>query len=348
MAKFAYTSKNQVKIHKPKSPKFAYTSKSQIKVTKPRKESLSEIARLIVFESSIDKLTVVNPQTKNRIKVKSALEYPHDHPAYLAALALLKKKKVMMKPDIKKVKPGETIPLFDPRPYEDPRHANIARVGSALAGEGAKEHLEEFQRTYLSKMKSEVAGAVKDYTATGYRYMNASLRGDMDEAYNAAAEAVDSNEREELDEYIDTAINQMTRAFYGKGAVLQNDVLVYRGISGESGILEEIKGGGIGTVLEDSGFISTSVSEKVATSFAGEEGGVLLKIVARKGTRAIYPNAGSLTDVDDEDELILNRGMSMKVIDIKQESIKSKYAKGGKAVRHIITVETVLEEEELK
>lgn len=350
MAKFAYTNKKEVKVTKPKPPKFSYSSKSQVKITKPnkpRKESLGEIAQHILFEKQTKELTVLNPKTKNRIKVKSALEYPKNHPAYLAAIALLKKKNVTLPANIHKVKPGETIPLFDLRPYEDPRKASIAKIGAALSETGAEEYLTETQGEYIRKLGYDGRNGIETYTGSGYTYMNSYLRGNTDSAYDMFASNMSEDEEPDydyFDDQINSAIAELDSAFEGNGAILQNDVLVYRGIDSDSGILEEVIDGGTGTIISDSGFISTSIDDSVAKKFAGATG-TLLKIVARKGTRALYPLAANMGQ-SDENEVIINRDSKMRVISIDKEKVKMASTVLGKyKERYVITVETILEGE---
>lgn len=349
--KFGYTSKKQVKITKPKPPKFGYTSKSQVKITKPAKpkhESLTSIARSALFEAQADKLSVINPKTKNRIKVLSALKYPHDHPAFKAAAALLKKKNITLPANVHAVKPGEQIPLFNLKPYEDPKRAAVGRAGSAISGDGAEEYLTEKQEEYLRQLGSSAKEGIDTYTGSGYTWMNAYLRGDADRAYEMLAQEYGEEDSEEdMSEYADSRINDaiygLDNAFEGEGAILKDDVLSWRGVSRDSGILEDVLDGGVGTVIQDSGFISTSVHDRVAKNFAGQHG-TILKIIARKGTKGLYPQAAGMGH-SDEFELILNRDSKLRVIEIGTEKVKTGYG-DEMTERHVITCETILEGEE--
>ena len=354
-SKFSYNSKSQVKIKKPKSPKFGYTSKSQVKITKPskpRKESLGEVARNVIFEIAAEKLTVMNPQTKKRIKVTSALQYEKSHPAYKAAVALLKKKNVALPGNVHSVKPGETIPLFNMKPYEDPNRLR-SKQGEVISGDDAREHLDETQRKYLDEgIAGSSKDAIEDYTGSSFSWINAYLRGDIDSATELAIqnaqETLDSGDigEDSWDEVaqsmIDSSVRSLDDAFEGIGAVLQTDIQVYRGVTDDSGIVDEIMSGGVGTILTDGAFVSTSLNESTAMDFGGLSG-VVFKVIARKGTRAIYPQAADM-GINTEEELILNRGTSMRVIHIEKTPMKSKSNYGHDRSHVIVTVETVVGE----
>ena len=354
-SKFSYTNKKQVKINKPKPPKFGYTHKSQVKITKPAKlriESLTYLARNIIFEAKTAILTVIHPKTKKRIKVLSALGYEKTHPAYKAAIALLNKKHITLPANLHAVKKGEQIPLFNLKPYEVPSRKSIAQLGSALAEDGAEEHLKETQYNYLSNLPLNAREGIISYTASGYSWINSFLRGNQDHAYDSLQQYLGRNESGEFDEdsdllqsYMDDRIHDDTKnldkAFTGSGAVLQEDILTYRGITEDSGILEEVLEGGVGTIIEDSGFVSTSIDSDVGHKFGAGE--IVFKILARKGTRAIFPVAGNL-GVQEEKELILNRGTKMRIISIDKKNVKNPDYRdsGGMKVTHILTVETII------
>jgi len=283
----------------------------------------------------------------------SALKYPHTHPAFKAAAALLKKKNITLPANIHAVKPGEQIPLFNTKPYEDPSRASVGRAGSAISGDAAEEHLTELQQDYIEKLGSSEREGIETYTGAGYSWINAYLRGDTELAYEQfmTNEAPGSDEEEgggdDYTDYFDSrvsdAIYGLDKAFKGDGAVLKDDVLVWRGIGKDAGILEDVIDGGVGTIIQDSGFISTSVHDKIARNFAGQHGTVL-KIVARKGTKGLYPQAASMGH-SDEYELILPRDSKLRVIEINKERVKAPYDETETIERHVIVCETVVGEE---
>jgi hypothetical protein len=328
--KFSYTKRKQVKI-KPKSTKFSYTKRGQIKF-KPRKKhesKLADLAKSILLEIELDKMAVVNPQTKNKIKVTSALKYPKEHPAHKAAVALLKKKKVTVPSgdELKYKKPGTQGTLFNLEPFEDPAKAYKRDLESAIRDEDAEELLKK-QYSFLEHVDGEVKESIEKYTGIGYRYMNAFLRGDVNLAHDYIIDdnLVDTSDEywtEDADAIIDENIKYLDFAFEDKATTLQDNILVYRGIDSID-VLEDFTEAGIGSEFSDDGFVSTSVLERVADKFTGNG---MLKIIAKRGTKAIYPDGASLgakNGTGGERELILQRGMSFRILEINRKKI-SKY-----------------------
>lgn len=106
-------------------------------------------------------------------------------------------------------------------------------------------------------------------------------------------------------------------------STVKEDITVYRGVDKDfADTLSE------GKTFKDDGFVSTSTDPDWAENFTfsessmSDEQGALLEIRVKKGLNAISMNASSITnyaeekdaDLNNEDEIILNRGYSYKVI----------------------------------
>ena len=331
--KFTYTKKGQVKV-KRKSSKFSYSKRGQVKFKpKRRRENTTKLAPLvewILFEQEIETLKVVNPATNRKIKVKSALGYDKSTPVYKAAIALLQKHRVTIPTgDVSKSKPGEQGTLFMPEPFEIPAAEAIHLEKNALSGEDAITELEFEQETYLRELEYETRNILEKYTGSAFMGINSFLRGFEDEAADYLenqGEIILANEpdwRESVSDLLEEWIDRMDKAFEGKEAELKKDVIVWRGIQNED-VIREFYDAGEGGTFSDSAFISTSFDERIAQQFSNQT--TLLKIVAQKGTRAVYPDAAGLGYAEGgstEKELILKRGQEFEIIKIEQRDGES-------------------------
>lgn len=126
--------------------------------------------------------------------------------------------------------------------------------------------------------------ALAGYKGSGYHDVNTNLRNGVH---------TDRSKR-------------MDQAFERHGSTLQEDTYLYRGTSSYA-MKEAIEQGGVGTIIIDHGYVSTSSGTTTPKSFAGQgAGAVRLRIRAPKGQRVV---AGT----DYEREFILPRSTSFKV-----------------------------------
>lgn len=104
---------------------------------------------------------------------------------------------------------------------------------------------------------------------------------------------------------------------FASAPALKEDVLVFRGVSSYDAV-EKMIADGIGSVVTDQGFVSTSLLKSVAADEFG--GGAILEITARSGAKVVPLNSfmtrpTALGKV--EAEVLLNRGSKFKITDIK-------------------------------
>lgn len=344
--KFAYTKRGQVKFTSPKKiapNKLAYNKPGQVKFKpkptiqpKPRftEVSLLDLVEAVMYKKTIDQLTVVNPKTKKRIKAKTALGYKHDHPAYLAVMALLKKKGVTVPtPDVEKLKPGEQGSLFMQEPFEVGKTSIESKIERAVQGG----ELVDLMESHFADITFDFGEreAMEQYTGSGFSYINKYLRGDDSGAYDDAIESgmveVERDEDEEIDydaayeqaeSIINNYINGLDEAFEREGTAIPEDVITWRGVRGAD-VVDEFIQAGEGATYTDMGFISTSMDMDVARGFAGvpKPGGEMLRdahemaiiqVLNPKGSRVLYPMSDSI-GISDEKEIILKRKQQFKI-----------------------------------
>jgi len=113
---------------------------------------------------------------------------------------------------------------------------------------------------------------------------------------------------------------------------LEHDTMVYRGIAPSNPqakiFAEQIKSGQMkpGAILTDKGYASTTLDSKIANGKFAEDGGVVFKIKAPKGSNGLYLNSasdkfqGSRYDGEfrDEKEVVLPRNSQYKVGNIEK------------------------------
>jgi NAD+--asparagine ADP-ribosyltransferase len=139
--------------------------------------------------------------------------------------------------------------------------------------------------------------AVTEYTGTNYKNINAVLRG-KETAY--------TGQNAEFAENISSAL---------KKANVPEDVVVYRGASKSAlGELKDLsKEDMVGKVIEDKGFMSTSMLEN--SSFNGD---VKMKINVPKETNGAY--VGEISYYP-EAEMLLDKGQKMIITEAAEDSI---------------------------
>jgi hypothetical protein len=98
---------------------------------------------------------------------------------------------------------------------------------------------------------------------------------------------------------------------------LTEDVLVFRGVSSYDAVEKIIKDG-VGSVVIDQGFVSTSLLKSIASDEFG--GGAILEITVKSGAKVVPLNSfmtrpTALGKI--EAEVLLNRGSKFKITEIK-------------------------------
>jgi len=152
--------------------------------------------------------------------------------------------------------------------------------------------------TYKNNVKTvEQKEAISAYTSgnlngVNYTEMNRYLNGK------------ESFSGEKKDKY-DNAIKEIDSTITNK---LDKDVMVYRGTSIKP---ENLK---VGTEITNKGFTSTSTDKDIATEFADFKEGSVIKIRAKKGTKALFVGNNSGAGYNEE-ELLFGRNTKIKIVE---------------------------------
>jgi 2'-5' RNA ligase len=171
--------------------------------------------------------------------------------------------------------------------------------------------LKAFEDAMSEPLKDDELTALIDYTEDGYEAINRTLRlgQEID-----VTDQIDGEMKKNID-LLDKAIGRN---------MLPHDTIVWRGVDSET-VYDIFKPG---TTLEDAGFMSTSISKGVAGGF----GDTLIQMRVPRGTPGLYVDA---TDTaTGENELLLPRGLHMKVISIKQGSGSGSVAEAMLGKKH--------------
>ena len=151
---------------------------------------------------------------------------------------------------------------------------------------------EKIASAQIGEFSKDEAHAVNVYSGGAYRNMNKALRNGSDAG----------NYRKNI-ENLQNAIRRFP---------LPQDVTVYRGGKGI-----RIVGNSVGSVFQDKGFVSTSLSKSGAYAFAASgfatKNGVVYKISASKGDHAL-----ALNNV--ESEILFGAGSKFKISSISTDS----------------------------
>lgn len=148
------------------------------------------------------------------------------------------------------------------------------------------------------ELNPQEVDALKEYTGSMYQSVNKQLR---------AGKPVSKADRKEV-KLVDDAFSKAKTA---------EPIEVYRGISGE--FYSKLKPG---ETFKDHAFVSTSADIDTADNFARGEHKALMKVQVPKGSKAISVDSLSVfkkggAAVRSENEILLNRGGSYKVVSIK-------------------------------
>ncbi len=155
-------------------------------------------------------------------------------------------------------------------------------------------------------LPDEQRAALQEYRGdAAYRSINAALRGASDEEL-AALPLADPTDRASIDGLVagmDAAMD---------ASRMTQDVQTFRGIGNASRLFGDRLGGDL-TVMEwrEDAYVSTSADREIAGDFAGNipPGAVMMRMLVPAGTGGI-----ELSDAGYEAELLLERGLTMRVV----------------------------------
>lgn len=144
--------------------------------------------------------------------------------------------------------------------------------------------------------EDEIEGA-KEYTTKSYTLINEALRkadGDMSKI---------------SDPYILSTVNDIDSAI--SKTVVKNNMIVHRGAERDKRVV-------VGATIKDHAFVSTSASESSAEKFAQYPQSTIYHIKVPAGTKASF--VASKSDVPQEMEVLLPRGLTYRVVGISNRS----------------------------
>jgi hypothetical protein len=165
-------------------------------------------------------------------------------------------------------------------------------------------------------MTGTEAKAVLDYQSSS-GFLNGKLRSDQPLGASATE-----------------GVKNLDSAF-SKCPPLAEDITTYRGLPG--GIKLKLVEGGVGTVIQDKGYVSTSKNKHTAESFGN---GSYLYITSPKGTKVLDLNA-TLKQKSlhkGEHEVLLPRGTRFKVTKIELPPAEFGYSEESRKIRSTIHV----------
>jgi hypothetical protein len=188
-----------------------------------------------------------------------------------------------------------------------------AKAVSAKTPETPAETLKDAPDVLNGDFSTQEFDALDEYTGDAHAPINKYLRGGL--AYGMAEEDI-----EEIADHLFTAIHK---------SKVQNDSVVYRGISDEDFDLEP------GSIMHDAAFVSTSASLEKAKEFSkfGKGPGAVFEIDLPKGSNAVDVTKAGLGGYG-EKEFLLNRDSLFEITDVKVlpdggKYIKATYLPGG-------------------
>lgn len=107
-------------------------------------------------------------------------------------------------------------------------------------------------------------------------------------------------------------ITGLDTLFQFASRALKKDAVVYRGFADNPNFE-------VGKTYEDRGFQSTSANSFIAGAFMPSNGGSLLSIVARAGTRVFAPSDRDGANL--ESEVMLNRGTRFRILKVSDRNV---------------------------
>jgi 8-oxo-dGTP pyrophosphatase MutT (NUDIX family) len=195
-------------------------------------------------------------------------------------------------------------PAAAPQPAQAPASAASAKYNEPgyqkfkifdNARSGASDLRSQSLNAAKSGLTSSEESAVLKYTGSFHDTLNSALRKGDTQTYASEVKALDS------------AVSKLQ---------LQQDVTLFRGVS--PGAVSKFQNSLVpGAVISDKGFVSTSTSFNTAQIFA--DGGMVLQIYAKKGSKAVPINGES--HHPNEAEVLLPRGSQFKVLKVEGNKI---------------------------
>jgi len=284
---------------------------------------------LIKFLKEFGDTPAVNPDTGNRVKLKTLSSKPKSTPAYRVFeqkfKAWLKKQDEKAEAPKSEKAEAEEAPKSEKAeaeeaPKSEKAEAEKAEAEKAEAPKAEKaekaekapkakpfkavsaefvpsDKLDEYgqsQNPRRAKWTSSQRSAAKLYSSNEYRYINAALRKGSAEDYASTVEDLDS-------------------LFDSPQGKLNKPVKVTRGVGDSHPLVELVNSAPDnlteGFLFEDLAYQSTSIRTNMSW------GSYTLEITVPKGSRAVYlgPPPDSFSDYPSEKELLLDRGTKMRV-----------------------------------
>jgi hypothetical protein len=169
---------------------------------------------------------------------------------------------------------------------------------SPVSGPDGSDYMQNLQGSYIWDLPYEVSTGVEMYTG--------SSTSDRVNRYLRFGEDLTDKDL--------TVIESMDRAF-DTAPKTTRPLAVFRGVDGgATGFAGTMLNMEPGTVFEDEGYVSTSLTDKTARNFAGRDG-VVLKIDVPSGEQVLY-----MGDSWNEEEVVLRRRTRFEITGIDRSS----------------------------
>jgi hypothetical protein len=137
--------------------------------------------------------------------------------------------------------------------------------------------------------------------------LRARIRQVEDRHRNAVAEPL-------VRDFVRSRVEMIDRIFE-KSSPIDEDIVVYRGVAGKD--LIDLMKSNQGSEFVDEGFVSTSPDVFIAENFGVfEEDRATMEILVPVGSKVIHPNQHNATNQKDEEEVLLPRGSTFRVLDV--------------------------------